>query len=1050
MLKRLPLNQIRRWRQPLGEKTRRTLEALEHRHLLTGYMQLNLVSDQSAAALIQDAHLINPWGMAVAPQSVGFWVADNGAAAATLYSGAINGTPFVQNPTVSGSQNGFPTGAVYNVTNDFLVNGPGGVSAPATVLVANQIGGQGSSGAAASGGIGGPGVTGLTIAASSLANFAYAADFQNDKIVVVNGSFQVTALAGSFTDPNLPAGYAPFNIQNIGGQLFVTYAQRQAVGEEGNSAGSPYFVPATTGGIVDVYDANGNLVKRFSSDSHLNAPWGIVQAPNTFGAFAGDILVGNFGDGRINAFKTDGTFDGQLADSSGNPISIAGLRALTFGNGTTAGDASTLFFTSEPGAVNEPPESPAVLLLDRSSPGALTAVGNAQVNVTGGEVVVDSTSASAIVGIGNGRLSASEFDVAGSPGSSVIGNAAIQGAVEGSLPAMADPLAGLAAPTPAPTSSPDHHGAVQATGQMNVTLSPGTYQGGISVSGQAAVTLLPGVYILQGGGLTITGQVRVVGDGVTIYNAAQSTSFDGINVYGRGSLQISAPKSGAYRGIAIFQSASGATPIEITDNSSVSLTGAFYAPAATVRISGNGQLSMQGDLQSATPAQLIANDMKVIGNGQFTLNTPPAAGLGSGQHGLLGALKVADNQALAGVSGAISATEGQQFSGVVGVAASGATAANMTAVIDWGDGQSSAGTVTASANGGFLVSGAHTYAAEGNETIKVTVSDGLGHSTTLNGSASVADAPLVGQAAVVRLNPGQLSVNNATVATFTDSGGAEAIANYAATIDWGDGSATSAGTISFANGTFTVVGSHNYSSSGRFPITVTINEVGGASTTVHSLAGHGSADNFEVYVTQVFEDVLLRAPDAAGLAYWVNALQQGLPRTNLSNLLTTSDEYLKNRIQKAYREFLARESDGAGLAYWLNQMRHGLTDEQLEAGFIGSAEFYAHGGGSDRSWVDEMYFDLLGRAPDGQGEAYWINALAHGAIRSQVAQGFAASVERESNAVQGDYRTFLGRSAGQSEITSWVNAFQNGMTNEAVVAGFLASEEYANASTHND
>ncbi|HVW36689.1 MAG TPA: DUF4214 domain-containing protein, partial [Pirellulales bacterium] len=337
-----------------------------------------------------------------------------------------------------------------------------------------------------------------------------------------------------------------------------------------------------------------------------------------------------------------------------------------------------------------------------------------------------------------------------------------------------------------------------------------------------------------------------------------------------------------------------------------------------------------------------------------------------------------------------------------------------------------------------------------NETIKVTVNDGLGHSTTLNGSATVADAPLVGQAAVVRLNPGQLSVNNATVATFTDAGGAEAIANYAATIDWGDGSATSAGTISFANGTFTVVGSHDYSSSGRFPITVTITEVGGASTTVHSLAGHGSADNFEIYVTQVFEDVLLRAPDAAGLAYWVNALQQGLPRSNLSNLLTTSDEYLKNRIQKAYREFLARESDGAGLAYWLNQMRHGLTDEQLEAGFIGSAEFYAHGGGSDRSWVDEMYFDLLGRAPDGQGEAYWINALAHGAIRSQVAQGFAASIERESNAVQGDYRTFLGRSAGQSEITSWVNAFQNGMTNEAVVAGFLASDEYFNASTHND
>jgi uncharacterized protein (TIGR03118 family) len=305
MFKRLQLHRTNRARRNQGSERRQSLEMLEQRHLLTGYMQLNLVSDQSAAALIQDPHLNNPWGMAVAPQSVGFWAADNGAAAVTLYSGAINGSPFVQNPTVSGSQSGFPTGLVYNVTNDFLVNGPGGVQTPATVLVANQIG-QTSGGAGSSGGIGGPGVTGLTIAANGAANFAYAADFQNDKIVAVDGHFQVTTLTGSFTDPNLPAGYAPFNIQNIGGQLFVTYAQRQAVGEEGNSAGSPYFVPATTGGIVDVYDAAGNLVKRFSSDSHLNAPWGIVQAPNTFGAFAGDILVGNFGDGRVNAFKTDG------------------------------------------------------------------------------------------------------------------------------------------------------------------------------------------------------------------------------------------------------------------------------------------------------------------------------------------------------------------------------------------------------------------------------------------------------------------------------------------------------------------------------------------------------------------------------------------------------------------------------------------------------------------------------------------------------------------------------------------------------------------------
>lgn len=1050
MFKRLKLQRTDRARSTQQRKLRGILEMLEQRHLLTGYMQLNLVSDQSAAALIQDAHLINPWGMATAPQSVGLWVADNGSAAVTLYSGDINGSPFTQNPAVSGSQSGFPTGDVFNTTNDFLVNAPGGGQSPATVLIANQIGGQSSGSTSSSGGIGGPGVTGLTLGNNGTANFAYAADFQNDRIVVVNGQFQVTALAGTFTDPNLPAGYAPFNIQNIGGQLFVTYAQRQAVGEEGNGAGPQYYVPAKTGGVVDVYDANGNFVKRFSSDSHLNAPWGLSQAPATFGQFGGDVLVGDFGDGRINAFKADGTFDGQLTDSSGNPIAVSGLRGLAFGNGTTTGDTNTLFFTSEPGAVNQPPETAAVVLLDGSSSGTLTAVGNAKVNVSGGEVIVESNNASAIVGIGNGQLSAPQFDVVGSPGTSIIGNASIQGTVEGNLPSTPDPLAALPAPPIQAAGSPFNHGAVKATDQDQITLSPGTYQGGISVSGNATVTLQPGVYVLDGGGLTVTGQGRIVGQGVTIYTTGQNGVFDGINVYGRGSLQISAPTTGAYQGIAIFQDRAGAAPIEITDEGKVSLTGDLYAPAATVRISGNGQLSMQGDLQTAINAQLIANDLKVIGNGQFSLNTPAAVSLASGQHGLLGALKVADNQALSGVGGAISPTEGVQFSGVVAAAASGAANANMTATIDWGDGQSSAGTVSAAANGGFLVSGSHTYAADGADTISVIVNDGLGHSTTLSSNAKVADAPLTGAAAVIRFNPGQTSVNNATVATFTDAGGAEAVGNYHATIDWGDGSAVTAGTISFANGTFTVAGSHTYASSARFPVKITITDVGGASTVVQSLVGHGHADDFEVFVTQAFEDVLLRAPDTAGLAFWVNALQSGLPRSNLSNLLTTSDEYLTDRIQKAYNDFLARSPDSAGLAFWLSQMKHGLTDEQLEAGFIGSAEFFAHGGGNNRSWVNEMYFDLLGRAPDAQGEDFWVNALAQGANRAGVAAGFAASAEREGIAVQGDYRTYLGRSASQSEIDSWVQAFQGGMTNEAVVAGFVASPEYFNSSTNND
>ena len=131
-------------------------------------------------------------------------------------------------------------------------------------------------------------------------------------------------------------------------------------------------------------------------------------------------------------------------------------------------------------------------------------------------------------------------------------------------------------------------------------------------------------------------------------------------------------------------------------------------------------------------------------------------------------------------------------------------------------------------------------------------------------------------------------------------------------------------------------------------------------------------------------------------------------------------------------------------------MHSGLTDEQLEAAFIGSAEFYNHAGGSNRGWVDEMYFDLLGRAPDAAGEAYWVNVLALGFSRSLAASGFAASAEREGATVRNDYLTFLGRLPGQSEVDAWVQAFRRGLVNEQIVAGFVASDEYYSEQTAGD
>jgi hypothetical protein len=156
---------------------------------------------------------------------------------------------------------------------------------------------------------------------------------------VFDQNFNPIERAGSFQDPNLAEGFAPFNIQNIHGLLFVTYAQH----EEGKADD----LPGAGNGFIDVYDADGNLVRRFASQGPLNSPWGLALAPLGFGPFGGDLLVGNNGDGRINAYDPEnGAFLGTLADGDGSPLSVPDLWALTFGNGHLGGDANTLFFTA--------------------------------------------------------------------------------------------------------------------------------------------------------------------------------------------------------------------------------------------------------------------------------------------------------------------------------------------------------------------------------------------------------------------------------------------------------------------------------------------------------------------------------------------------------------------------------------------------------------------------------------------------------------------------------------------------------------------------------
>jgi uncharacterized protein (TIGR03118 family) len=304
------------------------------------YKKRNVVSDIAGVARVTDRHLVNPWGMAAGPATP-LWVADNGADVSTLYSGAIHHSIPTILPLVVGIPGGKPTGIVFNPTTGFVLQG-GMTSAPARFIFDSETGQvtawnagtQAQTVASTPGAI----YKGLAIASKDNASFLYAANFHAGTIDVFDQSFSPVTAPGGFTDPNLPAGFAPFNVQELAGRIVVTYAKQDDDAEDD--------VPGPGNGYVDVFDTSGHLLRRLISQGNLNSPWGLVLAPRRFGAFSGDLLVGNFGDGAINAYDPrTGDFRGQLRNKDGNPILIDGLWALRFGNGVI-GTPQTLLFTA--------------------------------------------------------------------------------------------------------------------------------------------------------------------------------------------------------------------------------------------------------------------------------------------------------------------------------------------------------------------------------------------------------------------------------------------------------------------------------------------------------------------------------------------------------------------------------------------------------------------------------------------------------------------------------------------------------------------------------
>jgi len=322
------------------------------------YVQSNLVSDIPGLAAHTDPNLKNPWGTSVGPGSP-IWVSDNHAGVTTLYDGAGNAQSLVvaiPAPLSAGAGAvGAPTGQAFNTfdpsSSDFVIS-QDGKSGPAFFLFATEdgtIAGWNPSvdkthaiiavdRSTATDGVGDVGANykGLALVTMSSGKFIYATSFRFGRVDVFDSHFN---LVNSFTDPTVPTGFAPFGIHNVGGKLYVTFA-KQGPGKNDDDA-------RPGNGFVDVFSPNGDLLQRLVSRGKLDSPWAVTLAPTTFGAFGGDILIGNFGNGRINAYDpTTGMFQGELSGPGGGPIAIDGLWGLRFAPATPGATPNTLFFTA--------------------------------------------------------------------------------------------------------------------------------------------------------------------------------------------------------------------------------------------------------------------------------------------------------------------------------------------------------------------------------------------------------------------------------------------------------------------------------------------------------------------------------------------------------------------------------------------------------------------------------------------------------------------------------------------------------------------------------
>lgn len=380
------------------------------------------------------------------------------------------------------------------------------------------------------------------------------------------------------------------------------------------------------------------------------------------------------------------------------------------------------------------------------------------------------------------------------------------------------------------------------------------------------------------------------------------------------------------------------------------------------------------------------------------------------------------------------------FSGVV-ASLRNASPEGVTATIHWGDGSSSPGEIVPDGAGGYAVVGANDYAEAGVYPLTVTLRGTDGRLGVIGTTTRVADVLLNGASTRVLAGAGT-TVQGLTVATFTPEGPDVPPADrFVATIDWGEGSGRVAGQVREVDGRLAVVGDHAFRAPGRYLVRTTLRSPAGSTAEVQAEVVVG--DDAERFIARLYQDLLGRSVEQAGLGFWTGLLDQGMPRDQVALAIQESTEHRTNLIRDLYRALLRREADPDGIRFFLGRLDSGSTIDQVRALFLASPEYYrVRGGGTDQGFLQALYRDVLHREIDSSGAQAWAALLAQGVVRTDVATLVLGSPEARRGLVREAYRGFLGREAEAAGVEFFLAGLASGWRQEEALARVAGSSEY--------